>query len=501
MDLFEQKKPGRKDTVQTDAFQTDAVGSDAVQTDAPLADRMRPRTLDEFIGQERILGPGTVLRRAIERGDVGSVIFWGPPGTGKTTLAHIIARATGAYFVFFSAVLSGVKEIRQVVSRAQIQRDAHGRATILFVDEIHRFNKAQQDAFLPHVESGLIRLIGATTENPSFEVISPLLSRCRVYTLDSLDENDLEVILQRALKDKDRGLAASKPRVAKKALNFIARMSGGDARVALSALEFAVMTVAPNKSGLRRVDLKTAEEAMQKKALVYDKAGEEHYNIISALHKSLRGSDPDAALYWLARMLAAGEEPLYIARRMVRFASEDVGNADPQALQVALAAKEAYHFLGTPEGELALAQAAVYLATAPKSNSLYTAMARVNREVRQTQALPVPLHIRNAPTRLMKDLGYGRDYHYDHDHEDHYAGQEFLPEKLRGRRYYFPSGFGFEREIGKRMQWWQRKKREAQQGAAKTTKKGADSAAAKNKRKDAPRKLSQKPKKEKNGGS
>jgi putative ATPase len=440
---------------------------------APLADRMRPRTLDEFMGQERILGPGTVLRRAIEKGDVGSVIFWGPPGTGKTTLAHIIARATGSYFVFFSAVLSGVKEIRDVVKKAQIQRDAHGRATILFVDEIHRFNKAQQDAFLPHVESGLIHLIGATTENPSFEVISPLLSRCRVYTLDPLCEDHLLTILQKALEDTERGLAGFKPRVNGDALNFLARMSGGDARVALSALEFAVMTAQPAKDGSRPVTLKTAEEALQKKALVYDKAGEEHYNIISALHKSLRGSDPDAALYWLGRMLAAGEDPLYIARRMVRFASEDVGNADPQALQVALAAKDAYHFLGTPEGELALAQAAVYLATAPKSNAVYLAMSRVQREVHQTQALPVPLHIRNAPTRLMKELDYGKDYKYDHDFDGHYAGQEFLPEKLRGKRYYFPSGFGFEKEIGKRMDWWRKKKGQAgQKGQQKNEKEG-----------------------------
>jgi putative ATPase len=442
MDLFENKMEG--------------------QPPAPLADRMRPRSLDEFLGQERILGPGTVLRRAIQAGDVGSVIFWGPPGTGKTTLAYIIAQSTGAYFVAFSAVLSGVKEIRDVVKKAQVQRDVHGRPTILFVDEIHRFNKAQQDAFLPHVESGLIHLIGATTENPSFEVISPLLSRCRVYTLEPLSEEDLLTILGRALKDKDQGLADHKPRVSKEALKFIAQMANGDARVALSTLEFAVLTTRPGKNGLRSVSLKTAEEAMQKKALIYDKAGEEHYNIISALHKSLRGSDPDAALYWLARMLAAGEDPLYIARRMVRFASEDIGNADPQALQVALAAKDAYHFLGTPEGELALAQAAVYLATAPKSNSVYAALARVRKEVQETQALPVPLHIRNAPTRLMKDLGYGKGYKYAHDYEDHYVPQDYLPEKLRNRRYYFPTRFGFEKEIQKRIDWWDKKRRGVQ---------------------------------------
>ena len=446
--------PSKKDTI--DLFESRNEGED--KTAAPLADRMRPATLDEFVGQERILGPGTVLRRAIEKGEVGSVIFWGPPGTGKTTLAHIIARATGSHFIFFSAVLSGVKEIREVVRQAELQRDVHGRATILFVDEIHRFNKVQQDAFLPHVESGLIRLIGATTENPSFEVISPLLSRCRVYTLEPLSAEHLETILKRTLRDEERGLKGLRPQVKTEALEFLAAMSSGDARVALSALEFAVMTARPGRDGRRRIDLGTAEEALQKKALVYDKAGEEHYNIISALHKSLRGSDPDAALYWLARMLAAGEDPLYIARRMVRFASEDVGNADPQALTVALAAKEAFHFLGTPEGELALAQAAVYLATAPKSNAVYRALSRVQREIRETQALPVPLHIRNAPTRLMKELGYSKGYKYDHDYEDHYAAQEFLPEKLRGRRYYHPTAFGFEKEIRKRLEWWRKQK-------------------------------------------
>ncbi|MCK4596790.1 replication-associated recombination protein A [bacterium] len=428
----------------------------------PLAARMRPRTFAEFVGQDHLVGEGRVFRKCIESDQLPSVILWGPPGSGKTTLAYIIASITSSHFSPLSAVSAGVADLRRVIDEAKKRLRLSGQRTILFVDEIHRFNKAQQDAFLPHVESGLIHLIGATTENPSFEVISPLLSRCRVYTLDPLTEEDLLTILRRALKDRQRGLARQRPRVAKAALEFIAGRAGGDARVALSALEFAVMTTNPGKSGLRSVSLKTAEEALQKKALVYDKAGDQHFNIISALHKSLRGSDPDAALYWLARMLDAGEDPLYIARRMVRFASEDIGNADPQALQLALAARDAYHFLGSPEGELALAQAAVYLATAPKSNAVDSALARVRRDIQQTQALPVPLHIRNAPTRLMKDLGYGKGYKYAHNYEDRYVAQEYLPEKLRGRRYYFPSGFGFEKEIQKRIQWWSKKKRQAQ---------------------------------------
>jgi putative ATPase len=424
----------------------------------PLADRMRPETLDEFVGQKHILEKGSVLRKAIEEDKIQSVIFWGPPGTGKTTLAYIIAKATGAHFISFSAVLSGMKEIKEVMAEATRMKQLYNRKTILFVDEIHRFNKAQQDAFLPHVEKGNIVLIGATTENPSFEVISALLSRTKVYTLNPLNEEELKIILNRAIKDKERGLGNQNVEVEEKALDYIAQMANGDARIALSTLEFAVLTTPPDEKGIRKITLKIAEETMQKKALVYDKGGEEHYNIISALHKSLRGSDPDAALYWLGRMLAGGEDPLYIARRMVRFASEDIGNADPQALQVTLAAKEAYHFLGSPEGELALAQAAVYLATAPKSDAVYKAFNTVQEDIQRTQALPVPLHIRNAPTRLMKDLGYGKNYKYPHDYPDHFVDETYLPENLKDRKYYQPTDFGFEKEIKKRLEWWNKKK-------------------------------------------
>ncbi len=426
----------------------------------PLADRMRPQTLQEFMGQKHILGKGSVLRRAIQEDKIQSLIFWGPPGTGKTTLAQIIAKATGAHFISFSAVLSGIKEIKEVMAEAARVKQLHNRKTILFVDEVHRFNKAQQDAFLPHVEKGNIVLIGATTENPSFEVISALLSRTKVYTLNPLTEDELKVILDRAMGDKERGLGELNLAVEKDALDYMAQMANGDARIALSTLEFAALTTHPGKDGQRKITLKIAQETMQKKALVYDKAGEEHYNIISAFHKSLRGSDPDAALYWLGRMLAGGEDPLYIARRMVRFASEDIGNADPSALQVAIAAKESYHFLGTPEGELALAQAAVYLATAPKSDAVYKAFNLVQTDIQRTQALPVPLHIRNAPTRLMKDLGYGKDYKYPHDFPDHFVAETYLPENLKNRKYYRPTDFGFEKEIKKRLEWWEKKRRQ-----------------------------------------
>jgi len=423
---------------------------------APLADRMRPTSLVEFLGQDHLVGRGKPLRDAIERDQLPSMIFWGPPGSGKTTLARIIASATDSRFIAFSAVLSGVKEIKEVVKEAENERRFRRRRTILFVDEIHRFNKAQQDAFLPHVESGLLVLIGATTENPSFEVISPLLSRTRVFTLHPLKEDHLLVILDRTLKDEERGLGKFTVELESKILSHIAAMADGDARVALNALEMAVMTARPDRKQVRRITLRALEAVMQKKALLYDKDGEEHYNLISALHKSLRGSDPDAALYWLGRMLEAGEDPLYIARRMVRFASEDIGNADPQALTVAVTAMQAFHFVGLPEGNLALAQAAVYLATAPKSNALYTAYNAVQRDIRRTLSLSVPLHLRNAPTRLMKELGYGKGYKYPHDFPGHYVEEHYLPEGLRGRIYYKPTNQGYEVEIKRRLEKWRR---------------------------------------------
>ena len=433
---------------------------ESFKREAPLADRMRPRTLDEFVGQDHILSQGKVLRQAIESDHLPSIILWGPPGSGKTTLAMIVATTTGAQFLAFSAVLSGVKEIKEVVQEAEEEWKYNKKRTILFVDEIHRFNKAQQDAFLPHVEKGTLILIGATTENPSFEVISPLLSRSKVFTLNSLTEKEIEVILSRALTDKERGLGNYQTAIEPEVIKGICQLANGDARAALNTLEMLVLTTSPDEKGIRQIRREDLKEVLQRKAYLYDKSGEEHYNLISALHKSLRGSDPDAALYWLGRMLEAGEDPLYIARRMIRFASEDVGMADPQALQVAVAAQEAFHFVGLPEGNLALAQAAVYLATAPKSNALYTAFQRVQKEVRETENMPVPLHIRNPVTSLMKDLGYGKDYKYPHDYQDHFVEEEYLPENLRGRTYYHPTEQGFEREIKKRLEYWRRKKGE-----------------------------------------
>jgi len=430
------------------------------RAEAPLADRMRPRTLQEFVGQGHLLGPGKILRNAIEKDQLPSMIFWGPPGSGKTTLALIIASATGAQFVAFSAVISGVKEIKGVIQEASETWRVEKRRTILFVDEIHRFNKAQQDAFLPHVERGTIILIGATTENPSFEVISPLLSRTKVFTLNPLTESEIETLLNRALDDPEKGLGKVPAEVEPEVITAICRVANGDARAALNALEMVVLTTPAGESGVRHVQKANLEEALQKKSFLYDKAGEEHYNIISALHKSLRGSDPDAALYWLGRMIEAGEDPLYIARRMIRFASEDVGMADPQALPIAVSAMEAFHFIGLPEGTLALAEAAVYLATAPKSNALYVAYQGVERDVREFENLPVPLHIRNAPTRLMKDLGYGKDYQYPHDFPDHFVAEEYLPENLKGRAYYRPTEQGFEREIKRRLEYWRKRKKE-----------------------------------------
>lgn len=425
---------------------------------APLAERMRPNSFEEFVGQEHLVGEGRILRRAIEKDEIQSLIFWGPPGSGKTTLAHIIAKLTSSNFVSFSAVVSGIKEVREVIKRAEEQKKFYNKKTILFVDEIHRFNKAQQDAFLPHVEKGTIILIGATTENPSFEIVSPLLSRSKVFVLNPLSEKDILSILNRAITDKERGIAHLSPQIDEEALRYIARMSCGDARVALNTLELAVFNTPPNERGIREINLKIAEEAMQKRVLLYDKAGEEHYNLISALHKSLRDSDPDGALYWLVRMLEAGEDPLYLARRMVRFASEDIGNADPMALQVALSAMQAFHLIGSPEGELALAQAAIYLATAPKSNRVYTAYLEVLEDIKKTGSLPVPLHIRNAPTKLMEDLGYGKGYKYAHHYPEAIVNQNHLPKELEGKTYYHPTEQGFEEIIKRRLEEWKRKR-------------------------------------------
>src|SRR6266568_716315 len=420
---------------------------------APLAERMRPRTLDEYVGQTRLLGPGRLLKQISEGQTLPSLILWGPPGCGKTTLAYLLAQTVQAPFVAFSAVLSGVKELRQIVEVAQEEQlQLPGKPTIVFVDEIHRFNKAQQDAFLPHVEKGLIVLLGATTENPSFEVIAPLLSRAQVVVLEALSPDDLKLLLRRALQDEERGLGAQRLTADEEALAFLAQHAQGDARVALNTLEVAATLAAQKETS--RIDLELAEEAAQHKALLYDKGGEEHYNVISAFIKSLRGSDPDAAVYWLMRMLEAGEDPLFIVRRMVIFAAEDIGNADPRALQVAVAAKDAVHFVGLPEGRIPMAQAVTYLASAPKSNASYKAMLAAIEDVRQHGALPVPLHLRNAPTPLMKGLGYGAGYLYPHDYEDAVVEQDYLPERLRARRYYQPSDRGREREIGERLRAW-----------------------------------------------
>jgi len=435
-------------------------GKELFKREAPLADRMRPQTLDEFVGQDHLLGQGRILRQAIESDHLPSMILWGPPGSGKTTLAMIIASTTGAQFLAFSAVLSGVKEIKEVIQEAEEEWNYNKKQTILFVDEIHRFNKAQQDAFLPHAEKGTIILIGATTENPSFEVISPLLSRTKVFTLQALKEEEIELILNRGLMNKERGLGQYSAVIEPEVFEGISRIANGDARIALNTLEMIILTTPPDPKGTRHIKKMDLEEVLQRKAFLYDKSGEEHYNLISALHKSLRGSDPDAALYWLGRMLEAGEDPLYIARRMVRFASEDIGIADPQALQITVAAMEVFHFVGLPEGDLALAQAAVYLATAPKSNALYTAFLGVKKDVRELENMPVPLHIRNAPTRLMEDLDYGKEYKYPHDYPDHFVEEEYLPENLKGRTYYHPTEQGFEKEIKRRLEYWRRKKSE-----------------------------------------
>ena len=426
-----------------------------LQQEAPLATRMRPMALHEFIGQEHIMGKGRVLRKAIETNQIPSIILWGPPGSGKTSLAYLIANTPDYQFYPISAVSAGVNDLRRIIEEVKELRKLYQKKSILFIDEIHRFNKAQQDTILPHVEAGTITLIGATTENPSFEVISPLLSRSRVLRLNPLTEGELRIILLRALKDSLRGLGSADVELDDKALAHLIRMSNNDARIALNALELAALTTTPDDKGKRQITLATIEDAVQNRALRYDKDGDEHFDIISALHKSMRGSDPDASLYWLARMLEAGEDPMYVARRLIRFASEDVGMADPQALVIAMAAQQAVHFIGMPEGNLALAEATVYMATAPKSNSLYQAYSRVREEIKKGKIEPVPLHLRNAVTPLMKDMGYGEDYKYAHDYPDNFVEQQNLPDSLQDKQFYTPSEQGFEKEVVDRLKsWW-----------------------------------------------
>ncbi|MGD2124883.1 MAG: replication-associated recombination protein A [Desulfobacteraceae bacterium] len=424
----------------------------------PLADRIRPKRIEDMLGQDHLLGPGSVLSRALRSGHIFSVIFWGPPGSGKTTLAKLIAQYTKNPFQSFSAVTSGVKDLRQVISGAEGAYKLSGRPTILFVDEIHRFNKAQQDAFLPYVESGLIVLVGATTQNPSFEIIPPLLSRARVMLLHPLEKDDLRKILKRAIGDEEGGLGNLDIEVLPEALEYLIDVSSGDARVALNNLEIAAYYVMEGPKSRKVVDLKSVEEILDRKALPYDKDGEEHYNLISAFHKSLRGSDTQASIYWLYRMLMAGEDPLFICRRMIRFASEDIGLADPNALQVALSAFEAWQKVGPPEAELALAEAAVYLASAPKSNALYLAERAVKAEIEASGARPVPLHIRNAPTRLMKELGYSRGYLYPHNYPGGWVEQTYMPETIKDRAFYKPTERGLEKKIRERMAMLKNKK-------------------------------------------
>jgi putative ATPase len=423
----------------------------------PLAARLRPRTLEEFVGQEHLLAPGKPLGDAIRRGDVGSTIFWGPPGSGKTTLAGIIAHYTDREFVAFSAVTEGVPRVREIIKEAEQRRTISGRGTILFCDEIHRFNRAQQDAFLPHVENGVITLIGATTENPSFELTSALLSRCRVFVLEPLATEHILALMQRALSDNDRGLGGLKLEAAPGALEMLAEHADGDARRALAVIEAAGQQVGPGG----RLTSELLTDVLARRVPLYDKSGEGHFNLISALHKAVRGSDPQGSLYWLARMIEGGEDPLYITRRVVRMAVEDIGLADPQALSITLAAKDAYHFLGSPEGELAIAEAVVYLATAPKSNRVYLGYGEAMAAARESPAAPVPLHIRNAPTGLMKELGYGKGYRYAHDYDDAYVPQEYLPEEMKGKIFYQPGEMGFEKKVKERLEYWEKLRRES----------------------------------------
>ncbi|MFC2067277.1 replication-associated recombination protein A [Chloroflexota bacterium] len=426
--------------------------------DAPLATRMRPSSLHTFVGQEHIIGKGRVLRRAIEAGRIPSIILWGPPGCGKTTLAYIIANTINSHFSPVSAVSASVADLRRIIEQATERRKVQMQRTILFIDEIHRFNKTQQDSVLPFVEDGTITLIGATTENPSFEVTSPLLSRSRVIPLKPLTEEELQVIILRALRDRLLGIGDLNVEVEPDAMGHLISMSGNDARVALNTLEMAALSTTPDAGGKRHIALPTIEDALQHRALRYDKAGEQHYDFISALHKSMRGSDPDASLYWLTMMLEAGEDPLYIARRLVRFASEDVGMADPQALVVAMAAQQAVHFIGMPEGNLALAEAAVYLATAPKSNSLYQAYSRIQEEIKRGSSESAPLHLRNPVTPLMKDMDYGKDYKYAHDYPGNFVEQQHLPDSLKGKQFYTPGDQGYEKQVIARLKsWWQKK--------------------------------------------
>ncbi|MDD3818471.1 MAG: replication-associated recombination protein A [Actinomycetota bacterium] len=437
MNLFEQIKPDQN----TDSFST-----------IPLADRMRPKTLDEFVGQKHLVGKGKILREIIENDRLYSIIFWGPPGSGKTTLAKIIAEKTRCKFISFSAVTSGIKQIKEIMEIASYNKREHNIKTILFIDEIHRFNKAQQDAFLPFVENGTIILIGATTENPSFEVNSALLSRTKVFVLDKLSPEDIKILLKRALTDNERGLGKYNLKIEENTIDFIARFADGDSRIAYNILELAVNAYYDkDKKDSLLIDTSMIENVIQKKVLLYDKNGEEHFNLISALHKSLRDSDPDAAVYWTVRMIEGGEDPMYIIRRMVRFASEDVGLADPAALQVAISAKQSFEFIGPPEGYLAILEAAIYLALAPKSNSLYKTYLKVKSDVEEFGALPVPYHIRNAPTRLMKEIGYGRGYKYAHDYNEAIVSQNHLPDKLLSKRYYTPTSRGFEKELAERL--------------------------------------------------